>query len=67
MVAFACLGLVFAGLLMLTTFLPAGCGSPSVSAGKIAPDFAGKTISGTDVSLSQYRGKPLVLAFMASW
>jgi peroxiredoxin len=32
-----------------------------------APDFSGVTLDGTEVSLSQYRGKPLVLAFIASW
>ncbi|GEM_PF-1113410 len=32
-----------------------------------APDFSGETLDGTAVSLSAYRGKPLVLAFMASW
>ena len=30
-------------------------------------DFSGKTLDGVDVSLGGYRGKPLVLAFMASW
>jgi peroxiredoxin len=32
-----------------------------------AADFSGVTLDGADVSLSEYRGKPLVLAFMASW
>jgi len=32
-----------------------------------AADFSGVTLDGLAVSLSEYRGKPLVLAFMASW
>lgn len=35
--------------------------------GAQAPDFNGVTLAGEEVSLSEYRGKPLVLAFMASW
>lgn len=35
--------------------------------GVMASDFSGVTLDGQEVSLSQYRGKPLVLAFMASW
>jgi len=60
------IGLVVAGLLVLTSFAVAGCGS-SAGVGKMAPDFSGKTIDGGDVSLAAYRGKPLVLAFMGSW
>ncbi|NLF17691.1 MAG: redoxin domain-containing protein [Lentisphaerae bacterium] len=37
------------------------------SGGEPAPDVSGVTLDGTKVSLSEYRGKPLVLAFMASW
>jgi thiol-disulfide isomerase/thioredoxin len=32
-----------------------------------APDFSGVTLDGLSVSLSEYRGRPLVLVFMASW
>ena len=35
--------------------------------GRAAADFSGVTLDGVNVSLSEYRGKPLVLAFMASW
>ena len=46
----------------------AGCGSSTVAGkGKPAPDFSGTTLDGQSVSLSMYCGKPLVLAFMASW
>jgi hypothetical protein len=46
-----------------------GCGSTATPGGsaRAAADFSGVTLDGADVSLSEYRGKPLVLAFMASW
>jgi hypothetical protein len=45
-----------------------GCGSTTTAGGsaRAAADFSGVTLDGTSVSLSGYRGKPLVLAFMAS-
>jgi len=66
-------------VLILTAASLVGCGSertketqPQVTdttsaggSGKL--DFSGKTLAGADVSLGGYRGKPLVLAFMASW
>lgn len=70
------------GVLVLAVATMAGCGSSTTaetqpeatqttSAGSAggggALDFSGKTLGGADVSLSGYRGKPLVLAFMASW
>jgi len=45
----------------------AGTAVPSSVAEDAAPDFTGVTLDGVDVSLSAYRGRPLVLAFMASW
>ena len=64
-------GVAVAGaLLVLATALLAGCGgtdSGSDTTVKAAPDFSGVTLAGTQVSLSEYLGKPLVLAFMASW
>jgi hypothetical protein len=44
-----------------------GCGSSGSDEGSAAPGFSGVTLEGRQVSLSGYRGKPLVLAFMASW
>ena len=35
--------------------------------GPQASDFSGVTLDGDEVSLSGFRGKPLVLAFVASW
>lgn len=70
-------------LLALVMAVLAGCGSTSVpttaspaggtnnstpaTSADSAPDFSGTTLAGLDVSLGAYRGKPLVLAFMASW
>jgi hypothetical protein len=59
--------LAAAVLLATLGFATASCGSGVQQAGRAAPDFAGTTIEGVDVSLSEYKGKPLVLAFMASW
>ena len=67
---------VLGALLVLAMAVLGGCssssatgsapGSTAVSA-DTAPDFSGVTLEGLQVSLSEYRGKPLVLAFMASW
>ena len=58
------LGLLLAMLLAFA----AGCGSSTgADKGSPAPDFSGTTLDGQRVSLSMYRGKPLVLAFTASW
>jgi hypothetical protein len=56
---------VLALLLPLAAVLFVGCGGGLV--GRAAPAFVGTSLDGTKVSLSEYRGKPLVLAFMASW
>ena len=60
------IGLILVGVLVLISFAAAGCAS-SAGMGKMAPDFSGKTLDGVDLSLGAYRGRPLVLAFMASW
>jgi hypothetical protein len=54
-------------LLVLLPLVTAGCGGGVVKADELAPAFSGKTLSGQAVSSTLYRGKPLVLAFMASW
>ena len=59
---------ILALLLAVVVAFAAGCGSPAAGkTGSPAPDFSGTTLDGQTVSLSMYRGKPLVLAFMASW
>ncbi len=35
--------------------------------GDLAPDFSSQTIDGAPVRLSQYRGKPVLLNFWATW
>ena len=40
-------------------------GGPKV--GDVAPDFTLQTLDGARVSLSDYRGQPVVLNFWASW
>lgn len=52
-------------VLVLAAAVFSGCGSDAT--GETAPAFSGVTLGGEEVSLSGYRGKPLVLAFMASW
>jgi hypothetical protein len=57
--------LILAVLLPLMAVLFAGCGSGLV--GRAAPGFVATTLDGAKVSLGEYKGKPVVLAFMASW
>ena len=61
--------IVFAALLAVSLLL-AGCFSSAggtTTTGAPAPDFSGVTLDGEQVSLSDYRGKPVVIVFMASW
>ena len=50
-----------------TTVVPAGLRNGGPRAGDTAPDFTLKTLDGKTVSLSDYKGKPVVLNFWASW
>jgi len=67
--------LLASAVLVLGVAALAGCGSDTTTeitssestGGGGELDFSGKTLDGNDVSLGGYRGKPLVLAFMASW
>lgn len=38
-----------------------------IAVGKLAPDFTLKNLSGDDVSLSDYKGKIVLLNFWATW
>jgi thiol-disulfide isomerase/thioredoxin len=69
----AILGLIFA---RDDSASPASTGSASTvvvpaprraAVGKVAPDFTLPELDGTPVTLSSYRGHPVVLTFFASW
>jgi cytochrome oxidase Cu insertion factor (SCO1/SenC/PrrC family) len=45
--------------------MAAGCGGPQMRPGTTAPDFSLTTLDGRKVSLSDYRGKPVLLVFWA--
>jgi len=45
--------------------LLAGCGSPLV--GNVAPDFNAEDLDGNRITLSDYRGKVVLLDFWATW
>ena len=44
-----------------------GCSSEGPEIGKTAPDFTLKGLDGQEVSLSDFRGKPVLLNFWANW
>ena len=50
----------------LSACLGGGAGSPTPKPG-LAPDFGLNDLNGQRVTLSQYRGKPVMLNFWASW
>jgi len=58
---------VLGALLVISAAVLGGCSESSSGTANTAPAFSGVTLDGTQVSMDQYRGKPLVLAFMASW
>jgi peroxiredoxin len=63
----AVIGVVVYGR-MHASLLDARTAAPiSAAARQPAPAFAGTTLTGTDVSLHAYAGKPVVLNFFASW
>lgn len=53
-----------AGGLLLASLLGVGSAAAMVRAGDAAPDFALATVGGTTHTLSQYRGKVVLLAFI---
>lgn len=63
-------GLVLSVMLVSLAATSVGCSfssSGTTTTLVAAPDFSGVTLDGEEVSLSDYAGKPLVLAFTASW
>lgn len=56
---------VLGAILVIASVIVMGCAAES--SGEPATGFSGVTLDGTEVSLSGYQGKPLVLSFLASW
>jgi cytochrome c biogenesis protein CcmG/thiol:disulfide interchange protein DsbE len=60
-------------VLLAIVLLAAGCGSQGPSAkvgvgvGEIAPPLSGTSLDGRTVSLADFRGKPVIVNFWASW
>ncbi|MFC1939864.1 TlpA family protein disulfide reductase [Chloroflexota bacterium] len=62
-------------MVLITGLLITGCSSPPVEggstqapeAGKLAPDFQLSNLKGQTVSLRDFRGRPVLINFWASW
>ncbi len=53
--------------LILATMLLVGCSSQASQVGKLAPDFQLPNLEGQSISLSDFRGNPVLINFWASW
>jgi hypothetical protein len=58
-------GPVLAAILVLASVAVVGLFAAGCR--ETAPDFAGTTLDGRAVTLGDYRGRPLILAFIADW
>ncbi len=54
-------------LILTTVLLVAGCLSQAPQVGELAPDFQLPNLEGQSISLSDFRGKPVLVNFWASW
>jgi cytochrome c biogenesis protein CcmG, thiol:disulfide interchange protein DsbE len=61
------IGLIVAQTLLLREGSPPHSLTGSLVVGKPAPDFKLATIDGMSVSLSQFRGRPVLVNFWATW
>jgi len=52
-------------ILIAVVALTSSCGDSRI--GKPAPDFSARDLSGNEISLSQYRGRVVLLDFWATW
>jgi peroxiredoxin len=66
-IAFAAVLVIGASVGMFFVFRSSPEGGSVPGVGKVAHDFAAKTITGGHVDLATYHGKPVVVAFGASW
>ena len=55
------------GLVLTTVLLVVGCSSQATQVGELAPDFQLPNLEGQSVSLSDFRGEPVLVNFWASW
>ena len=55
--------------LLLCSLAALGCGSgcAGLRPGTAAPDFTLVSLAGEDVRLSQFKGRPVVLSYFATW
>jgi len=63
------IGLALIVALLLALGVVVGCSSPAQGPGidKLAPDFQLPTLDGKVISLRDFRGRPVLLNFWASW
>ena len=55
-------------IILACVLLVTGCSEPSTAqVGKQAPDFTLQNLDGQSVSLSDFRGKPVLINFWATW
>jgi len=55
------------GLILTTVLLVAGCSAQGSQVGELAPDFQLPNLEGQSISLSDFRGEPVLVNFWASW
>jgi peroxiredoxin len=55
------------GLILTAALLVAGCSAQGSQVGELAPDFQLPNLEGQSISLSDFRGKPVLVNFWASW
>ena len=55
------------GFILTTVLLVAGCSSQAPPGTELAPDFQLPNLEGQSISLSDFRGEPVLVNFWASW
>ncbi len=55
------------GLILTTVLLLVGCSAQGSQVGELAPDFQLPDLDGQSISLSDFRGEPVLINFWASW